>query len=209
MTTSPDESEEPAKAGGASPIADEPALEKIGAILKGARDRQGLSVREVHELTGISPAVLYGYEAGKTRPGAREIALLCKALKVTPNALLFGKEDPFGAPATDPASRLASITSDGKLSLIAALLLMPMVMATMDFEDRRTLFAVALALVQAKHPQAGQKVTQAMDAFDAAMLTRGITWEGLGRLSDQQRQDLMSDMQTALGESIDKKTGEA
>jgi transcriptional regulator with XRE-family HTH domain len=40
---------------------------------------------------GISRTVLVGYEAGKTKPGAREIRMLSAALGVTPNWLVLGE----------------------------------------------------------------------------------------------------------------------
>lgn len=44
---------------------------------------------------GVSRAVLSLYEAGTNRPSPREIRLLCEALRVTPNYLIYGDEAPF------------------------------------------------------------------------------------------------------------------
>ncbi|WP_201496314.1 helix-turn-helix domain-containing protein [Rubrivivax sp. A210] len=44
---------------------------------------------------GISRTALIGYEGGSSRPGARELRLLCETLNATPNYLLFGTETPF------------------------------------------------------------------------------------------------------------------
>lgn len=46
---------------------------------------------------GISRAVLSLYETGGSKPGAREIMLLCEALKVTPNWLIYGTDTPARA----------------------------------------------------------------------------------------------------------------
>lgn len=43
---------------------------------------------------GISRTALIGYEAGTSRPGARELRILCQTLVVSPNKLLFGTETP-------------------------------------------------------------------------------------------------------------------
>ncbi|HUY83989.1 MAG TPA: helix-turn-helix transcriptional regulator, partial [Steroidobacteraceae bacterium] len=47
------------------------------------------------EKVGVSRSVISLYELGVNRPGAREILLLCEALKVTPNWLLYGSESPI------------------------------------------------------------------------------------------------------------------
>ncbi len=44
---------------------------------------------------GISRAVISLYEAGTNRPSPKEIRLLCEALQITPNFLIYGVEDPF------------------------------------------------------------------------------------------------------------------
>src|SRR5689334_17943064 len=67
----------------------------IAAEIKRARTRAGKSHSELHRETGISRTVLIGYESGRTRPGAREIRLICDALNTTPNRLLYGMEEPF------------------------------------------------------------------------------------------------------------------
>lgn len=77
--------------------------EGIGARIRQARERRGwtqnvLSTRSRlcdSEHKGISRTVIVGYEAGTHKPGAREIKLLCEALQITPNWLLFGQESPF------------------------------------------------------------------------------------------------------------------
>lgn len=70
----------------------------IGERIKEAREGRGWTQQVLSTRTrladpngeGISRTVLVGYEAGKTKPGAREIRLLADALNVTPNWLLLG-----------------------------------------------------------------------------------------------------------------------
>lgn len=69
----------------------------IGARILEARERMGLTQKGLGTRSGISRTVIVGYEAGDTRPGAREIKALCEALAVTPNWLLYGRENPFEA----------------------------------------------------------------------------------------------------------------
>ena len=72
--------------------------DEIGDRIKEAREGRGWTQQVLSTRTrladpngeGISRTVLVGYEAGKTRPGAREIRLLSDALNVTPNWLLLG-----------------------------------------------------------------------------------------------------------------------
>lgn len=53
------------------------------------------------EEKGISRAVISLYEAGTNRPSPKEIRLLCEALQVTPNFLIYGDEHPFDESSHD------------------------------------------------------------------------------------------------------------
>lgn len=44
---------------------------------------------------GISRTSLVGYESGTSRPGLREIKLLCEVLSISPNRLIYGTDDPI------------------------------------------------------------------------------------------------------------------
>jgi hypothetical protein len=78
--------------------------------------------------------------------------------------------------------------------------LMPAALSALDYEDRRTLFSVALALIQAKQPELGQKVTRALEHVDNFMLARGLTWESLGGLTDAQRMAMVAELQAEFKE---------
>ena len=75
---------------------------EVGARIRKARE--GLQLTQAHLATrtrmadpddkGISRTALVGYEAGSSRPGLREIRLLCEVLKISPNWLIFGSESP-------------------------------------------------------------------------------------------------------------------
>ncbi len=83
------------------PAIDSLAVE-IGKRLVEAREGLGLSQQNVHGASkrvdpageGVSRSALSLYETGVNRPGAREIVLLCEALKITPNWLLYGSDSP-------------------------------------------------------------------------------------------------------------------
>lgn len=51
------------------------------------------------EEKGISRAVISLYESGKNRPSPKELRLLCEALKITPNYLIYGDKHPFDSSA--------------------------------------------------------------------------------------------------------------
>lgn len=87
-----------------------PAGLDVSREITRARERSGLSRSQLSAATGISRTVLIGYEAGRTAPGAREIRLLCDALNVTPNRLLYGKEDVLKT--TDDRLSAFGITDD-------------------------------------------------------------------------------------------------
>ena len=83
---------------------------EIGKRISDARNGLGWSQSVLHvqtkmadsERVGISRAVLSLYETGTNKPGAREVRILCEALKVSPNWLFYGSES--NALATEPSS---------------------------------------------------------------------------------------------------------
>ena len=83
-------------------LADEPESE-LGQRLQEARRGAGLTQDELAEKSkrididgkGVSGAVISLYERGVNRPGPREIRILCEILRISPNYLIYGNEDPF------------------------------------------------------------------------------------------------------------------
>lgn len=92
---------------------------EIGDRITEARRRARITtIAALHKLTahvdrekkGISQPVLKSYEDGQFRPGARELKLLSLALSMSPNWLLFGKENPLEQDASPtPPSSLADL----------------------------------------------------------------------------------------------------
>jgi transcriptional regulator with XRE-family HTH domain len=80
----------------------QPELE-IGRRLQEKREAQKITQGELAELSkhadpegiGISRAVISMYEVGKNRPSPRELRILCEVLRISPNYLIYGDEDPF------------------------------------------------------------------------------------------------------------------
>lgn len=75
----------------------------LGARIRDARETKFITQGELADLTksldadekGISRAVISLYEKGVNRPSPKELRLLCEALRVTPNHLIYGDEHPF------------------------------------------------------------------------------------------------------------------
>ncbi len=73
---------------------------RIGERIRHARGRLNLSIEglsrysshydSLNQNQGLSPASISRYEAGQSLPGARELRLLCDALSVSADWLLFG-----------------------------------------------------------------------------------------------------------------------
>ena len=61
--------------------------------LKNARKKEGLSLTDLSELTGISKSTLSDWELGKSQPGANALTKLCKALNVSIMRLIYGHEE--------------------------------------------------------------------------------------------------------------------
>lgn len=104
-----------------NPIAPE---EGIAARIKDRRKELDLTVEELSVLTskfdyagkrGVSSASIFRYEKGGqdgSLPGAREMRLLCDALKVSPNWLLLGEHN-------DPKVKVDTELANAARSMVA------------------------------------------------------------------------------------------
>lgn len=116
----------------------------IGDRIRAAREARGLSQTSLAARTqlndstgkGVGRTVLFGYETGKFRPGAREIRLLCQALSVTPNWLILGDE---------AASTQASLEMVRKRDWIAAVRL-AMAISVLKPHERASFQSLVLSL---------------------------------------------------------------
>jgi transcriptional regulator with XRE-family HTH domain len=153
-------------------------LPGIAVELSRARMNAGLSHSELHRLTGISRTALIGYEAGRTNPGERELRKLCDVLRVTPNQLLYGTEQPF---EPDEALKRLGLTPEA-LSFAHLMIMYNMLAA----DDRRAIITLMYSILEARHGR--KKMAQAaemmkeLDGFlGIAMQKMGISQEGLER----------------------------
>jgi transcriptional regulator with XRE-family HTH domain len=121
----------------------------IGNRLKAAREVKGLSQIDLHNKTGLSRTVLINYEAGRHKPGVRELRLLCDALEVSPNQLIYGTEEP-----DYQAGRLTNeILAMGDAGVGIVLMLSPMIGAMLGQDDTRSVLNLIESLLKAKSPK--------------------------------------------------------
>jgi transcriptional regulator with XRE-family HTH domain len=118
----------------------------IGSRLRAAREAKGHSQTHLADYTkevdparkGIHRTVLVGYEAGHSRPGAREIRILCEALSITPNWLIYGSNFAGG-------TEQAAMEGVRKNGLFAAMRL-ALAIAVLKPHERDALQSLALSM---------------------------------------------------------------
>jgi len=132
-------------------------LDIVAIELRRAREDKGISHTELHRQTGISRPVLFGYEAGRTKPGAKELRLLSEALGVSPNRLLFGTDEPF-KPKTGIRS-LLKIRNSPELSLIMGMMLIPSAFAILDDDQIESILTVISSMVESRNKEAHRKIS--------------------------------------------------
>jgi transcriptional regulator with XRE-family HTH domain len=89
-------------------------LDPLTVELVRARKDAGWTQNELHQKTGISRDAIKGYESGRNMPGSRELRVLCEALGVSANRVLWGRDDfstaagPVKGMFADPAMEQAT-----------------------------------------------------------------------------------------------------
>ena len=154
--------------------------DSISFQLQAARTNAGISVADLSKETGISKTVLHGYERGRTKPGAREIRLLCSALKVSPNQLLFGSED-FKADASEFTSFFRKVRARPELAGLYFTMMMPAMAALLEEEEVINLFHIVSALIRARSPSTAELISAAakasIEVLDSKTTVDGA-WKG-------------------------------
>lgn len=56
-------------------------------------EEKGISMPELSRLTGISRHTIFDWQRRKTNPGADKIMVICEALQITPEELLYGRQN--------------------------------------------------------------------------------------------------------------------
>jgi len=133
----------------------------IGIRLKAARESKGLSQTDLHKLTGISRTVLINYEACRHIPGTRELRLLCDALEVSPNQLIYGTEEPHKR----TIGLADTIIGMGQAAVMPVIMVAPMLGAMLGKDDTRTLLNLIESLLKAKSPEDYASVMEIVTVF--------------------------------------------
>tara|TARA_B100001250_G_scaffold312419_1_gene274430 strand:+ start:167 stop:853 length:687 start_codon:yes stop_codon:yes gene_type:complete len=97
---------------------------EVGERLKIAREERAFTQGVVANRTkmidpeqkGISRTAIIAYEQGTTKPGLREIKLLCEVLHITPNWLIYGTDN--AAAAALPSMELLAHSPFGQLDVV-------------------------------------------------------------------------------------------
>jgi len=141
-------------------------LDTVAIELRRARESLGLSHSDLHRQTGISRPVLFGYEAGRTKPGARELRLLSEALGVSPNKLLFGTEEPF-----KPRLGLRSLVKmrNSPVMYMAMLFALPMGFSALDDDQVESLLVIFASLVESRDKETYNKLSAIVELLTDEM----------------------------------------
>lgn len=121
----------------------------VGDRLRLSREQLGFTQAVVSNRTrmidsegkGVSRTALIGYEQGTSRPGLREIRLLCEVLTITPNWLIFG--DLSASKASLPSLKLTEAGPNGELD---AVLRTAIALTALKGHERDALHSLALSL---------------------------------------------------------------
>ena len=77
--------------------------------LKEIREAKGVSVKRLAELTDLSPAVIWSYEAGRRDPPLVSLIAIADALDVSLDRLVWGKEK---EPRPEDRAKLEYVTAE-------------------------------------------------------------------------------------------------
>lgn len=135
--------------------AGDPLAIAIGRRLVEAREGLGLSQADAAMASrradpsgeGVSRSTLSLYETGINKPGARELVVLCEALKVTPNWLLYGSDN--------PARTLQASLDFLKGNELRVVLRLALAIMALDAAERDSFASLIFAAAGRKHGDVG------------------------------------------------------
>lgn len=162
----------------------------IGQRIREAREARSLTQQAVSarskwvdpEKKGISRTALIGYEAGTSRPGTRELRILCETLGVTPNVLVFGSEHPF------KATHVAREGLDKVGGTLSEVVQIAFVLGALKGHEKDALLSLALSLAGR---QLGDLRVSGLRAI-AAMVAPAVAAELERQLPDDHKLDIQS-----------------
>ncbi|MDF0379364.1 helix-turn-helix transcriptional regulator [Methylophilus sp. YYY-1] len=138
----------------------------IAGRLKAARESMGLSQTDIHKITGLSRMVISKYESGQNKPGTRELRLLCDALKISPNHLIYGTENPHKL----PESIAETLLNMGQQAVVPAATIIPIISSVLGTDDIRAILNLAESLLKAKSPEHHAMVTELLQVFQDSII---------------------------------------
>ena len=163
----------------------------IAVEIQRARQDAGLSVAELSKATGISKAVLHGYERGRTKPGARELRLLSETLRVSPNRLLLGTDDFETERPRFTALYRKFRTRPGLINIVGTILF-PMAVGLLDEHEAESLLTLIDSLIRSKDPVTGRRMA-VLATVMAGMLDQVTNEDGTPKtLTSEQMQELQA-----------------
>ncbi len=133
----------------------------IGLRIKSAREGMKLSQTDMHNKTGLSRTVLINYEAGRHKPSAREIKLICDALELSPNFLIYGTETPHIV----KEGFAYKILSLGDAAIVPLAILVPMLGKILGHEEKRLILELIETIIKAKSPELHEQVMSILDVM--------------------------------------------
>lgn len=117
-------------------------LDPLTVELVRARKAAGWTQNELHQKTGISRDAIKGYESGRNMPGSRELRVLCEALGVSANKVLWG-HDAFKA----PSSPIKGMFSDPSMDLATQHLKMIMLLNMLTQDEREAIMTLIESII--------------------------------------------------------------
>lgn len=117
-------------------------LDPLAVELVRARKAAGWTQNELHQKTGISRDAIKGYESGRNMPGSRELRVLCEALGVSANKVLWGR-DAFKA----PAGPIKGMFSDPSMDLATQHLKMIMLLNMLTQDEREAIMTLTESII--------------------------------------------------------------
>lgn len=178
--------------------------DSISFQLQSARVDAGLSIADLSKQTGISKTVLHGYERARTKPGAREIRLLCAALKVSPNRLLFGADE-FDVEPSEFTSFYRKVRARPELAAMFYVMCLPLMASLLDEEEVKSLLYIVAGLMRARNPNTSDLLMaaakEAMTSLDSVTVADGSL-----KISEEELQDLVAVTQKRMEDRLKEST---
>lgn len=141
----------------------------IGTEIIKARELLGLTQAELASRSQVSLSAIKGYETGRNFPGAREIKQLCQTLRISPNNLLFGHENPFPERAWHHHISPKSSASADPQRAESYRVKMQHILPLLSADECAAFYSLAYSLATARHG-----VKAAHEAFASANADNGI-----------------------------------